>query len=54
MSTARGESPGGKKSPLDRLEEERKRRAEIAADTTDFCPDPVLYIQVKIICTIHE
>ena len=35
MSTARVESPGGKISPLDRMEEERKRRAEIAASAAE-------------------
>lgn len=35
MSTARVESPGGKISPLDRMEEDRKRRAEIAASAAE-------------------
>ncbi|XP_056013456.1 LOW QUALITY PROTEIN: trichohyalin-like [Ostrea edulis] len=35
MSTARVESPGGKISPMDRMEEERKRRAEIAASAAE-------------------
>lgn len=35
MSTARGDSPGGKMSPIDRFEEERKRRAEIAASAAE-------------------
>ena len=35
MSTARVESPGGKISPLDRMDEERKRRAEIAASAAE-------------------
>jgi hypothetical protein len=35
MSTARVESPGGKISPMDRIEEERKRRAEIAASAAE-------------------
>lgn len=35
MSTARVESPGGKISPLDRMEEDRKRRAEIAATAAE-------------------
>ena len=39
MSTARVESPGGKISPLDRMEEERKRRAEIAASAAERYTD---------------
>ncbi|XP_062607085.1 trichohyalin-like isoform X3 [Saccostrea cucullata] len=35
MSTARVESPGGKISPLDRMEEERRRRAEMAASAAE-------------------
>lgn len=35
MSTARVESPGSKISPLDRMEEDRKRRAEIAASAAE-------------------
>ena len=36
MSTARVDSPGGKISPLaERLEEERKRRAEMAASAAE-------------------
>ena len=37
-STARDESPGpGKVSPLDRLEEERKKKAEMLAAAADKC-----------------
>lgn len=35
MSTARVESPGGKISPLDRMEEDLKRQAEIAASAAE-------------------
>ena len=35
LSTARGDSPGGKISPMERIEEERKRRADMAAQAAE-------------------
>ena len=44
-STARDESPGpGKVSPLDRLEEERKKKAEMLAAAADK------WVQFPLLC----